>query len=186
MKNILSVIICLVSLTACSYGASVGQSGHASARPTMECLPNIDCPGDRGADNPPPMASADAYPLHNPIECALGIPDLPVRMKNTLIVEGEFILKCVKSPTLILITARLEYKNSAGNWIDESPLLVVHQAPPPGLSKHYFLEAACYPGWWRMEVHWSGVKNDGKTPFPNPADGDTPANNATTPVRIGC
>jgi hypothetical protein len=107
-------------------------------------------------------------------------------MKDTLNVEGVFIVKCKRTPTLILITARLQILNSAGNWVDESDIYVTHRPPLPGIAQGHQIVAACYPGTWRLEGHWSGVKADGKTPFPNAEDGDTPADWASESVRISC
>lgn len=178
-------------LTGCAYGsgANGGGSGPASAPANPPCLPGDNgyswCSSVPNNQQPTkPIVSADANTINHP-ECQLDYYT-PTLIGGGLIVQGVFAIRCTKSPTVILVTARLQYRNTAGNWVDETNLYVTTTPPLPGVPQGHQLQAACYPGAWRLEGHWNGIKSDGKTPFPNPADGDTPNDWVSQTVRFSC
>lgn len=173
----LVAILCAV-LAGCAYGSSGGDHGNPQPAPSHN---SSDCGYSWN-----PCATADAnpkYPLGSN-ECV--IRNVFVGMADSMNVHGTFEVYCKRSPMVILVTARLEFKNSAGSWVDEAPILVSHAIPQPYVAQfHEVGPVACYPGWWRMEIHWSGLKAGG-VPFPNPRDGDSPPDRATDPIHLGC
>lgn len=205
-RKVLAISLALAALVGASADKCDSSSGNSSSgksktasKPSMECLPGIDpgCSdsnGGGGGTGGGPVASADAAPLGNPTGCFLHSLD-GIGMEGSKVV-GNFVITCQAPPVMMLITARLQMKNSAGNWVDETPLYVYHAPaagqplPRVGVPQHHpvapgKLTADCVTGTWRLEGHWSGLKSDGKG-FPNPADGDTPADWSSAPAYFKC
>jgi hypothetical protein len=144
-----------------------------------------------------PMPSADAQEPGNfpipvfPTECDLYLRHAPtgITMWDTLHLRGSVQLVCRVMPTAISVTLRLEYFYH-GVWIDETAP-EVDSFPPTlnsdgGFRRDYSIEATCYTGRWRLEVTWTGIKSDGHTGMPNPADGDPPGHRIADVYKATC
>lgn len=197
MRRILRALLALlllVPIAACAYGSS---SGNNNPQPAPSSNNNSDCgytwnPCGGSSSPPAPVQSADAAPIW-PGQCKLYlVPNdgTGISVKNALQIHGQFYVSCNRRPVIMLVTARLESKNSAGNWVDEADILVDPRLPsqigPNNYRRDYEVVATCYPGEWRMEISWSGIKADGKTHFPNPADGDGPGDRTTDVHTTRC
>lgn len=177
-------------LTACAYGASSGNNGSDNQQPAPKssfCVPES---GSCGTPAPSqPVASADARPIKNPT-CELTY-DIPRLVPDGM--RGFFTIRCKILPTVMLVTAKLQTKNSAGNWVDEGQIFVYNYPNPQhplfiDTPRGFEWFAHCPKGTndvWRLDGHWSGLKGNG-LPFPNEAEGDTPADWHSDEVTVHC
>lgn len=175
-------------LTACgSLGSSGGTDNQQPAPKSSFCVPES---GNCGTPQPTaPVQSADARPVQNPT-CELTY-DVPRLVPDGI--RGFFTIRCKILPTIMLVTAKVQFKNSAGNWVDQGQLFVYNYPDPHrplfiNTPRGFEWFESCLKGTndeWRLAGHWSGLKGDG-TPFPNVAEGDTPADWASDTVTIRC
>lgn len=199
MKRMFALVAILMTLllAGCAYGSGGSSSNHnpapsAAGKQGSDCGYSWNPCGGQSAQRP--VASADAAPRGSASGCFLHVLN-GVGVRNGS-VFGRFSVKCNVSPRLMLIAARLQVLNSAGNWVDAADIYVYnaptpgHPVPAPGVTQYHprdssQLKAECFTGTWRLEGHWAGVKGNGQ-PFPNPNDGDTPADWSSAPVKLVC
>jgi hypothetical protein len=180
----------IAAVTGCAYGRSSGTPAPAPSHNNSDCGYSWNPCGNGGG----PVASADAAPQGSASGCFLHVLN-GVGIDGHDVVGG-FSVVCNARPKLMTILARLQVLNSAGNWVDETGMYVYNAPsagqplPDAGVPQHHpvhdsQLRARCFTGTWRIEGHWAGVKGNGR-PFPNPADGDTPADWSSAPVHFVC
>ena len=191
----------------CSNQPTTGSNGSNNS----QSAPSPDCGGYSWCTTPAP--GYDAKPIVSPttLKSHGGVPiDPPYEDgytdpgKDCLVnlapaasgisftdssffhVQGKLTLICAVPPAVLTLTMRLQYKNAAGNWIDEAPIDVINHPSANGIlpmvPKHLNPQAACYPGAWRVEVYWQGLKRDGQ-PFPDPGQ---PSDLTSLPQRVTC
>lgn len=199
---IVTALACILSACDPNQGSQANQGeNQGNPSPSMYCI--FDCgtaPASHEAGTPQPQQprpTADAsvpgdFPLPvPPRECELNVRKLPnpIHMWDGLNLGISTQVVCNRMPALITVALRLEYFEH-GKWTDETTPLVDSMYPSPsddgGFREDYVLNALCYPGLWRAEISWNGIKSDGHTPFPNPIDGDGPADRTTPEQRMDC
>lgn len=159
-----------------SSAAAVNPNPRIDAQPPGGGVP-VDPPYEDGYTDP----GKDCVVNLSPAGSGISFKDY-----NHLHVQTKVSLLCAVPPHILTMTVRLEFKNAAGNWIDEGPISVLNHPAPnliaPMVPKHFHIEAACYSGEWRTEIYWQGLKRDGQ-PFPDPGE---PADLSSAPVEVSC
>ena len=187
---VIAVALGLV-LTACGSGGISINSGPQQTQPGPAPATSQECGftwDSCGPSAPPtkPVSSVDAAPRGIPA-CELTY-DVPRLVPDG--VRGFFTIKCQILPVFMLVTSKLQIKNSAGNWVDEGEFQVYnypdHLRPLyVGVPRGFEWFTKCVPGEWRLDGHWNGIKADG-TAFPDPATNDTPNDWNSNEVTIKC
>lgn len=156
MRRIVAALLLLSALAACK------STGPAQSTYTYHSIfSQQPAPASTAPLVPRPTTSADMAPGPWPARpgCTLNLyPEHSgIFQPDALTVQPRWDVRCTVKVVVFLLTMRLERWNGHA-WDDELPIYTSIIPPVPYVPdvSPEELTTTCYPGKWRIEIHWSG------------------------------